>query len=156
MLRRLIPAIAFALGLTGCTVPAATGQLLDVALAGLDQAVANQKAAQAAAAAGLDAQQDALASAVEFDLRGNATDDKVSLADALALLKAHHQQSQALALARMRHENDARMARDNLAATRELVDQARRLVLVSSTLDAHIARLAALVRASSRTAKENP
>ena len=151
MIKRLTSLVAFTLGLTGCTLPAATGRLLDAAAAGLDQAVANQKAAHAAIAKGLDAQQGALRDAVEADLRSLAEDDRVPLADAIELLEAHYRQTEALSLARRRHESDSRVAADNLEATRQLVELARRLVLVSTSLRANVQSTVELLKTRLQT-----
>ena len=138
MMRRILAAIVFTATVTGCALPPATVALLDVAADGLDKAVANQQAAQATILAGLDAQGTAALAAAQSDLKANAADDKVALADALALLEAYHDQAEALALVRRRAELDGQRAMDNLDAVRQTVDQTRRLILYSQSMSASL------------------
>jgi len=134
MKRKLLATAVFAATVLGCTVPAATERLLDVAIQGVDQAIANADTAKATVLQTLDAQQEAILAAAEGDLRGLAEAGRVKTDDAVELLRATYQQVEILEALRTRMVDDGRVATDNLQAVRELLEDARRLVRYSYSL----------------------
>lgn len=125
--------------LAGCQMPAASLQLLD----GLDTAIGNtadgQKLVRQAAMSQLASQQESLDSAFESDLRNLATppspttgpdaEPAVKLADVLTAKRLYDARRTELASARTSAGETFDKLDNNVAASRQMVDMLRRLVL---------------------------